>query len=235
MKKERKNRPYFNILELTSYSLMETTGMDAMVFAATVQTATYTVEVQASMYEIMKYCKKAMKDEYRYFKSVRDRIPGPGEQQSLMMDILIEENYDFGSVMGNYILNKVNLDKVYAISQEQDEEEDEDEEDGMFDDGTYPEMDSDRMLVVEPVPGSLDPITGEGMKRFDSVEEFLEALNQRNRKQQELSEALVQCITDKVLEFYPDLAEADEELENFMHRTICKAADKVAERLAPPV
>lgn len=232
MKKKRKNRPYFNIVELTSYSLMETIGMDSMVFAAKVQTATYTVEVQASMYDIMKYCKKAMKDEYQYFKSVRDRIPGPGEQQSRMLDILIEENYDFGSVMGNYILNKVDLDEVYAMSQEQDEDEDEDEE---FDDGTYPQMDSDRMLVVEPVPGSLDPVTGEGMKRFDSLEEFWEALNQHNMKQQELSEALVQCITDKVLEFYPDLAQADEELQNFMQRTVCKAADKVAERLAPPV
>jgi hypothetical protein len=230
MKKERKNRPYFIILELTSYSLMETIGMDSMVFAAKVQTATYTVEVQASMHEIMKYCKKAMKNEYQYFKSVRDRIPGPGEQQSLMLDILIEENYDFGSVMGNYILNKVDLDEVYAMSQEQDEDEDEE-----FDDDTFPQMDSDRMLVVEPVPGSLDPVTGEGIQRFDSVEEFLEALNQRNMKQQELSEALVQCITDKVLEFYPDLAQADEELQNFMQRTVCKAADKVAERLAPPV
>ncbi len=230
MKKKRKNRPYFNIVELTSYSLMETIGMDSMVFAAKVQTATYTVEVQASLYEIMKYCKKAMKDEYQYFKSVRDRIPGPGEQQSRMLDILIEENYDFGSVMGNYILNKVDLDEVYAMSQEQDEDEDEE-----FDDDTFPQMDSDRMLVVEPVPGSLDPVTGEGMKRFDSLEEFWEALNQRNMKQQELSEALVQCITDKVLEFYPDLAQADEELQNFMQRTVCKAADKVADRLAPPV
>lgn len=230
MKKKRKNRPYFNIVELTSYSLMETIGMDSMVFAAKVRTATYTVEVQASMYDIMKYCKKAMKDEYQYFKSVRDRIPGPGEQQSLMMDILIEENYDFGPVMGNYILNKVDLDEVYAMSQEQDEDEDEE-----FDDGTFPQMDSDRMLEVEPVPGSLDPVTGEGMKRFDSLEDFWEALNQRNMKQQELSEALVQCITDKVLEFYPDLAQADEELQNFMQRTVCKAADKVADRLAPPV
>jgi hypothetical protein len=91
-------------------NLIDTIGVDACLFEVTVRTRHYTTVVKFSLFELIDFCKEAHPDAHKYFKSVRKRIPGPGDQNEAMLALIMEDEYNMTYLIGDYIDKRSNIE-----------------------------------------------------------------------------------------------------------------------------
>jgi len=205
MEQTRRSNPFFMLVDVRIGSLIEAIGVDACLFEVTVRTRHYTTVVKFSLFELIEFCKEAHPDAHKYFKSVRKRIPGPGDQNETMLALIMEDEYDMTYLIGDYIDKRSNIEWFHQEFGSKDEEEEETLSDmEMAMEAMTPE---ERLALFAP-------------------------LREANERDAQLANELMQCLNDKVLEFCPELADSSEKTQMKLNRILSKASDKVARKVS---
>ena len=205
MEQTRRSNPFFMLVDVRIGSLIEAIGVDACLFEVTVRTRHYTTVVKFSLFELIEFCKEAHPDAHKYFKSVRKRIPGPGDQNETMLALIMEDEYDMTYLIGDYIDKRSNIEWFHQEFGSKDEEEEETLSDmEMAMEAMTPE---ERLALFAP-------------------------LREANERDAQLANELMQCLNDKVLEVCPELADSSEKTQMKLNRILSKASDKVARKVS---
>ena len=207
MEQKRRNNPFFIMEEVRIGNLIDTIGVDACLFEVTVRTRHYTTVVKFSLFELIDFCKEAHPDAHKYFKSVRKRIPGPGDQNEAMLALIMEDEYDMTYLIGDYIDKRSNIEWFHQEFGSKDEEVEEEE--------TLSDMD----------------LAMEAMTPEERLALFA-PLREANEKEAQMANELMQCLNDKVLEICPQLAGSSEKTQMKLNRILSKASDKVARKVS---
>jgi hypothetical protein len=207
MEQTRRSNPFFMLVDVRIGSLIEAIGVDACLFEVTVRTRHYTTVVKFSLFELIDFCKEAHPDAHKYFKSVRKRIPGPGDQNETMLALIMEDEYDMTYLIGDYIDKRSNIEWFHQEFGSKDEEVEEEE--------TL----SDMELAMEAMTPE------ERLALFAPLREA-------NERDAQLANELMQCLNDKVLEICPELADSSEKTQMKLNRILSKASDKVARKVS---
>lgn len=207
MEQTRRSNPFFMLVDVRIGSLIEAIGVDACLFEVTVRTRHYTTVVKFSLFELIDFCKEAHPDAHKYFKSVRKRIPGPGDQNETMLALIMEDEYDMTYLIGDYIDKRSNIEWFHQEFGSKDEEVEEEE--------TLSDMD----------------LAMEAMTPEERLALFA-PLREANERDAQLANELMQCLNDKVLEFCPELADSSEKTQMRLNRILSKASDKVARKVS---
>lgn len=211
----RISNPFFIFEEVKISNIKEQVGIDASIFHACIKTTDFSVEISVPLYELMEFSKTGHPKTAAYFKDVRKRIPGPGERNQEMIEIMLEEEFDFFFLLGDYIDKMIDIETYYQQEKEL----------------------TAGMAADEYCHECEEPLSVHRLSKEEHGELFA-PLKEFHERQQQFAEALMVEMSDKVRECYPEFAEADTdrlmELTDILSQSADDVACKVAFLAGPP-